>query len=106
MLVKGLTQPRPQGQGAVKPLTISASPVMQQINESAANLANNTINSVVECQCQAYTLIGGTVAVVTMTAPLKLAIAAAQQQSVLRGRTAINRACVHRCWLEGMIAES
>jgi hypothetical protein len=40
-----------------------------------------------------------------MTAPLKLAIAAAQQQSVLRGRTTIDVAFVHRCWLEGMIAE-
>jgi hypothetical protein len=85
--VRGLTQPGAQGRGAVKPLTTSSLPVMQQTDKSTAMLANNTIDPVVQCQYQAYTLIGGTVAVVAMTAPLKLAIAAAQQQSVLRCRT-------------------
>jgi hypothetical protein len=60
---------------------------MPQTDESTFKLAHNTIVLVVQSQYQAFTLIGGTVAVVTMTARLKLAIAAVQQQSVLRCRT-------------------
>jgi hypothetical protein len=49
---------------------------MQVFEESAATIARTAVVSVLKSQFQAYTLVGGTVALVTMTAPLKLALQA------------------------------
>jgi hypothetical protein len=55
------------------------------------------------------TLIGGAVALVTMTTPLKLAIAAVRQHNVLHSACGAENdrqvAYADMCWLEDMIAE-
>jgi hypothetical protein len=61
---------------------------MQEIIQFAATIANNICVAVNRSQFQSYMLIGDADALVTMTAPLKLAKAAAQQHSVVRCRKA------------------
>jgi hypothetical protein len=50
---------------------------MQEIKASTALIANNVNVLTMQLQYQAYTTIGGAVALVTMTVPLKPAKAAA-----------------------------
>jgi hypothetical protein len=50
---------------------------MQEIKASTAKITNNANVSVIQSQYQAYTMIGGAVALMTMTVPLKLAKTAA-----------------------------